>query len=61
MEGTRWTKQDDEMFRNLVAAGAASETIASTLKKTDAELRRRAYTLGLPLKWFKRRELTECD
>jgi hypothetical protein len=54
----RWTKQDDEMFRKLVAAGAAPQTIVSILKKTHAELRRRAYALGLPLKWFKRREPT---
>ena len=49
----RWTKHDDEAFRNLVAAGAVPEKIASVLKKTDAELRRRAYAIGLPLEWFK--------
>jgi len=53
MERANWTRQEDERFWDLVAAGAATETIAAALKKTNAELRRRAYTLGLPLKWFK--------
>ena len=51
---TRWTKREDELFREMVDSGASSKFVGQTLNRTEEELKRRGYVLGLPLKWFKR-------
>jgi hypothetical protein len=51
---TRWTKREDELFRELVEAGASLALISEALNRTEENLKRRGYLLGLPLKWFKR-------
>ena len=50
-----WTRREDEMLRELVDAGAPAAIICETLNRTEQELRRRGYEIGLPRKWFKRR------
>lgn len=50
----RWAQQEDEMLRELVDAGAPLEFICEMLKRTEQELRRRGYNIGLPMKWYKR-------
>jgi hypothetical protein len=50
----RWARHEDEMLRELVDAGAPLEFICETLNRTEQELRRRGYDIGLPMKWFKR-------
>jgi hypothetical protein len=53
----RWTDHDDQLFRELVESGATLEAIAGRMNRTAEELKRRGYVLGLPLKWFKPRQL----
>jgi hypothetical protein len=52
---TPWSKSDDDQFRLLAENGTPPDIIACMLQKNVAQLRRRAYDLGLPLKWFKSR------
>lgn len=49
----RWTRREDELFRKLVNSRASSKSIARTLNRTEDELKKRGYLLGLPLKWFR--------
>lgn len=49
----RWTSGEDELFRKLVNSRASSSSIAQALNRTEDELKKRGYLLGLPLKWFK--------
>lgn len=49
----RWTSREDELFRRLVNSRASSSSIAQALNRTEDELKKRGYLLGLPLKWFK--------
>jgi hypothetical protein len=48
-----WTKDEDDHFRALVDQASPPETIATKLNREIADLRRRAYLLGLPRNWFK--------
>ncbi|MCP3392159.1 hypothetical protein NLM27_25580 [Bradyrhizobium sp. CCGB12] len=50
---SRWTKREDELLRELVDAGAPVKSICETLNRSEPELRRRGYYIGLPRKWFK--------
>ena len=52
---TPWSKAHDEQFRQMVDARVSPEAIACALRKSTKQLQRRAYDLGLPLKWFKNR------
>lgn len=52
---SRWTKREDELLRELVDAGAPLRSICEMLKRSEPELRRRGYYIGLPKKWFKQR------
>ena len=49
----RWTSREDDRFRQLVNSRASSRSIAQVLNRTEDELKKRGYLLGLPLKWFK--------
>jgi len=49
----RWTSREDDLFRQLVNSRASSRSIAQALNRTEDELKKRGYLLGLPLKWFK--------
>jgi len=53
-EHSAWSPSDDARFRDLVEDGVSPEKIATALKKTHEQLRRRGYDLGLPLKWFRK-------
>lgn len=50
---TRWTRREDDIFRKLVSSRASPRSIAQILNRTEDELKKRGYLLGLPLKWFK--------
>ena len=50
---SRWTPQEDALFRKMAEANAVPEIIAAKLNRSVDALRARAYTIGLPLKWFK--------
>ena len=52
----RWTRKDDQLFRELVESGDTLEAIAEALSRTADELKLKGYALGLPLKWFKPRK-----
>jgi hypothetical protein len=58
---TRWTTQDNERFRELVSAGLPPDTIAQRLGRSVDQLRKRAYMIGLPRKWFKTPDLSSAD
>jgi hypothetical protein len=49
----RWTPKEDNLFRKMVEANIGPEIIAEKLNRSVQSLRIRAYTIGLPLKWFK--------
>jgi hypothetical protein len=51
--GRRWTPKEDNLFRKMVQANIDPEIIAAKLNRPIHNLRARAYTIGLPLKWFK--------
>jgi hypothetical protein len=51
--GHRWTPKEDFLFRKMVEANIDPEIIAAKLNRPVHTLRLRAYTIGLPLKWFK--------
>lgn len=48
-----WTRTEDDLFRELVEACVEPAQIAAKLNRDLDILKRRAYTIGLPLKWFK--------
>jgi hypothetical protein len=50
---SRWTPQDDDILRRMAEASAPPEIIARKLNRTVHAVKARAYTIGLPLKWFK--------
>ncbi len=50
---SRWTPHEDDRFRTMVEANIGPELIAAKLNRTVHALKARAYTIGLPLKWFK--------
>lgn len=49
----RWTSDEDDLFRQMAEASTRPEVIAATLNRPVRAIRARAYTIGLPLKWFK--------
>jgi hypothetical protein len=52
---TRWTPNEDDLFRRMAEANIRPELIAAELNRSVHAIKARAYTIGLPLKWFKRR------
>ena len=50
---SRWTSEEDELFRRMVEANTRPELIAAKLNRSVHAIKARAYTIGLPLKWFK--------
>lgn len=55
----QWGSHKDQLFRELVEAGATLEAITEKLNATAEELKRRAYVLGLPKKWFRSSQLSD--
>jgi hypothetical protein len=53
IRNNRWTPREDNLFRKMVQANTCPEIIAAKLNRSVQDLRTRAYTIGLPLKWFK--------
>jgi hypothetical protein len=51
--GSRWTPQEDDLLRSMAESSARPEIIAANLNRTVHAVKARAYTIGLPLKWFK--------
>jgi hypothetical protein len=51
--GNRWTPNEDDLFRRMAEANIRPELIAAKLNRSVHAIRARAYTIGLPLKWFK--------
>jgi hypothetical protein len=49
----RWTPQEDDRFRRMAEANTRPEVIAAKLNRSVHAIKARAYTIGLPLKWFK--------
>jgi hypothetical protein len=49
----RWTSQEDDRFRRLAEANTRPELIAKKLNRSIHAIKARAYTIGLPLKWFR--------
>jgi hypothetical protein len=49
----RWTTREDDLFRRMAEANTRPELIAAKLKRSVHAIKARAYTIGLPLKWFK--------
>ena len=50
---SRWTSEEDELFRRMAEANTRPELIAAKLNRSVHAVRARAYTIGLPLKWLK--------
>jgi hypothetical protein len=50
---SKWSPQEDDRFRAMVKANIGLDQIAAKLNRTVRAIRRRAYTIGLPLKWFR--------
>lgn len=50
---TRWTPIEDDAFRKMAEANFRPEEIAAKLNRSVHAIKARAYTIGLPLKWFK--------
>ena len=50
---SRWTFEEDELFRRMAEANTRPELIAANLNRSVHAIKARAYTIGLPLKWFK--------
>ena len=53
IRGSRWTPQEDDLLRSMAESSACPEIIAANLNRTVHAVKARAYTIGLPLKWFK--------
>jgi hypothetical protein len=50
---SRWTPQEDALFRRMAEANTRPEIIAAKLNRTVHAVKKRAYVIGLPLKWLK--------
>jgi hypothetical protein len=50
-----WTAEEDNLFRTMVEANVSPDVIATKMNRTVSALKARAYTIGLPLKWFRPR------
>jgi hypothetical protein len=57
--GSRWTSKEDNLFRKMAEANVDPGIIAARLNRSVHNLRKRAYTIGLPLKWFKLKATTK--
>ena len=55
---SRWTPEEDELFRRMAEANIRPEIIAAQLDRSVNAVRARAYAIGLPLKWFKLKTLS---
>ena len=53
---SRWTPQEDALFRRMAEANVRPEIIAAKLNRSVHAIKLRAYTIGLPLKWFRGKE-----
>src|SRR6266436_10280182 len=49
---SRWTPQEDALFRQMAEANVRPEIIATKLNRTVHAVKARAYMIGLPLRWF---------
>lgn len=47
-------KKRYELLRFFVDSGCPIELISEAMDRTPAELQRRGYLIGLPMKWFRR-------
>jgi len=54
----QWTAEEDNLFRRMAGANVPPEVIAAKMNRTVSALKARAYTIGLPLKWFRPRPPT---
>jgi hypothetical protein len=52
-QSKRWTPAEDDAFRKMAEANIRPELIAKALNRSVHAVKARAYTIGLPLKWFK--------
>ena len=50
---SRWTPQEDDLFRGMADANVRPEIIAAKLNRSVSTIKAGAYTIGLPLKWFR--------
>jgi hypothetical protein len=50
---SRWTAQEDDLFRRMAEANIRPELIAAKLNRSVHAVKARAYAIGLPLKWFR--------
>ena len=50
---SRWTPEEDVLFRKMAEASTSPEIIAAKLNRSVHAIKARAYAIGLPLKWFK--------
>jgi hypothetical protein len=50
---SRWTPEEDVLFRRMAEANTRPEIIATKLNRSVHAIKARAYAIGLPLKWFK--------
>jgi hypothetical protein len=50
--------KEDELFRRMAEANIRPELIGAKLNRSIHALKARAYTIGLPLKWFKPKGVT---
>jgi len=53
---SRWTPRQDALFRRMAEANVRPEIIAAKLNRSVHAIKLRAYTIGLPLKWFRGKE-----
>jgi hypothetical protein len=49
----RWTPREDDLFRRMAETNIRPELIAAKLNRSVHAIKAHAYTIGLPLKWFK--------
>jgi hypothetical protein len=50
---SRWTPQEDALFRRMAEANTRPEVIAAKLNRSVRSIKARSYMIGLPLKWSK--------
>jgi Myb-like DNA-binding domain len=53
IRSNRWTSREDDLFQTMAEANTRPEVIAAKLNRSVHAIKARAYTIGLPLKWFK--------
>ena len=50
---SRWTPQEDAIFRRMAEANTRPKVIAAKLNRSVSAIKARSYMIGLPLKWSK--------